>query len=53
MKKMSVFDLYMDDGEATYKVTVPAFSKKDAKAYVEGNGTCSVSHHCIRLSEAF
>ena len=38
MKKMSVFDLYMDDGEATYKVTVPAFSKKDAKAYVEGNG---------------
>ena len=38
MKKMSVFDLYMDDGEATYKVTVPAFSKKDAKEYVEGNG---------------
>lgn len=38
MKKMSVFDLYMDDGEATYKVTVPAFSKKDAKEYVQGNG---------------
>lgn len=38
MKKMNVYDLYMDDGKATYKVTVPAFSKKDAKAYVEGNG---------------
>ena len=38
MKRMNVYDLYMDDGEATYKVTVPAFSKKDAKAQVEGNG---------------
>ena len=38
MRRMNVYDLYMDDGEATYKVTVPAFSKKDAKAYVEGNG---------------
>ena len=38
MKKMSVFDLYMDDGEATYKVTVPAFSKKAAAEYVQGNG---------------
>ena len=38
MKKMSVFDLYMDDGEATHKVTVPAFSKKAAAEYVQGNG---------------
>lgn len=38
MKKMDVYDLYMDDGHDTFKITVPAFSKKDAKAYVEGNG---------------
>ena len=38
MKKMNVYDLYMDDGHNTFKVTVPAFSKKDAKEYVQGNG---------------
>ena len=38
MKKMNVYDLYMDDGRNTFKVTVPAFSKKDAKEYVQGNG---------------
>ena len=38
MKKMNVYDIYMDDGHNTFKVTVPAFSKKDAKEYVEGNG---------------
>lgn len=35
---MNVYDLYMDDGHSTFKVTVPAFSKKDAKEYVQGNG---------------
>lgn len=35
---MNVYDLYMDDGHNTFKVTVPAFSKKDAKEYVQGNG---------------
>ena len=38
MKKMNIYDLYMDDGRNTFKVTVPAFSKKDAKEYVQGNG---------------
>ena len=38
MKKMNVYDMYMDDGHNTFKVTVPAFSKKDAKEYVQGNG---------------
>ena len=38
MKRMNVYDLYMDDGHSTFKVTVPAFSKKDAKEYVQGNG---------------
>ena len=35
---MNVYDMYMDDGHNTFKVTVPAFSKKDAKEYVQGNG---------------
>ena len=38
MKKMNVYDMYMDDGHDTFKVTIPAFSKKDAKEYVQGNG---------------
>lgn len=38
MKNMNVYDMYMDDGHNTFKVTVPAFSKKDAKEYVQGNG---------------
>lgn len=38
MRRMNVYDLYMDDGHSTFKVTVPAFSKKDAKGYVQGNG---------------
>lgn len=38
MKKMNIYNLYMDDGHSTFKVTVPAFSKKDAKEYVQGNG---------------
>lgn len=38
MIRMNVYDLYMDDGHSTFKVTVPAFSKKDAKEYVQGNG---------------
>ena len=38
MKNMNDYDLYMDDGHNTFKVTVPAFSKKDAKEYVQGNG---------------
>lgn len=38
MRRMNVYDLYMDDGYSTFKVTVPAFNKKDAKEYVQGNG---------------
>jgi len=38
MKKMTVYSVYMDDSYDTYKVTVPAESKKAAMKYVEGNG---------------
>ena len=38
MKRMNIYDLYMDDGHSTFKVTVPATSVKSAKEYVRGNG---------------
>jgi hypothetical protein len=30
MKKMHVYDVYLDDGEHAIKVTIPASSKKEA-----------------------
>lgn len=38
MKKMTVYDVYLDDGRDALKVTVPAESQKAAEQYVEGNG---------------
>lgn len=38
MKKMTVYDVYLDDGHNALKVTVPAESKSAAEKYVEGNG---------------
>lgn len=40
MKKnnMTVYAVYLDDGEFCYKIVVPAFTKEDAIKYVEGNG---------------
>lgn len=37
MKKMHVYTVYMDDGDA-FKVTIPAVSEASAKEYVAGNG---------------
>ena len=37
MKKMHVYTVYMDDGDA-FKVTIPAVSEAAAKEYVAGNG---------------
>lgn len=37
MKKMHVYTVYMDDGDA-FKVTIPAVSETAAKEYVAGNG---------------
>lgn len=37
MKKMHVYTVYMDDGNA-FKVTIPAVSEAAAKEYVAGNG---------------
>lgn len=38
MKKLSVFTVYLDDGMSTFKEIIPSDSKKDAAAYVSGNG---------------
>ena len=38
MKKMHVYEVYLDDGEHAIKVTIPAVSKKEAIAYCDGNG---------------
>ena len=38
MKKMKVYDVYMDDGRDVLKVKVPAISKTEAIKYCAGNG---------------
>lgn len=38
MKKFNVYNVYLDDGQDCYKVTVPAESRRDAEHYCEGNG---------------
>lgn len=38
MKKLTVYNVYLDDGKSAFRVTVPAASKKDAADYVQGNG---------------
>lgn len=39
MKKLHVYDLYLDDGHDCFKVIVPAPSKAAAVDYCQGNGT--------------
>lgn len=38
MKKMEIYQVYMEGGNDCYKITVPAESKAAAIKYVEGNG---------------
>ena len=38
MKKMTVYEVYMDDGKTVIKATIPAESKRAAAQYAEGNG---------------
>ena len=46
MKKLNVYKVYLDDGCDTYRIIVPAESKKEAKEYVSGNGEIiSVREH--------
>ena len=47
MRKLSVFDVYLDGGRDCYKITVPAESKKDAEKYVSGNGEIVAVKNCF------
>lgn len=38
MKQMHIFYAYIDDGECTFKVPVPAYTAKEAREYASGNG---------------
>lgn len=38
MKKMRIYRIYLDDGENCYKLHIPAYSKKEAELYCQGNG---------------
>ena len=51
MKDFHVFDVYLDDGDHAYKVTVPAENKTSAIKYTEGNGeVIAVKEKDIKLS---
>mgnify|MGYP004471935453 CR=1 FL=1 len=38
MKKFTVYNVYLDDGNDVYKIVVPAESEADAVKYCKGNG---------------
>ena len=38
MKKLTVYNVYTEDRDNVYKMTIPAEDKKAALKYVEGNG---------------
>lgn len=38
MKKFTVYNVYLDDGDNVYKIVVPAESEAEAIKYCEGNG---------------
>lgn len=46
MKKLHVYDLYIDDNRNCFKVTIPAESKKAAIAYAAGNGEIVAVKDC-------
>lgn len=38
MKKFTVYNVYLDDGDNVYKIVVPAENEEEAAKYCEGNG---------------
>lgn len=46
MKKLRVYDVYLDDGRDCFKVTVPAENKKDAESFTAGNGEVIAIRDC-------
>ena len=46
MKKLTVYDVYLDDGRDAFKVTVPGENKAAAEKYVAGNGEVVAIREC-------
>lgn len=46
MKKLNIYDVYLDDGRDVFKCTIPAESKAAAKRYVVGNGEVVAIKDC-------
>ena len=46
MKKLNVYDVYLDDGRDVFKCTIPAENKAAAKRYVTGNGEVVAIKDC-------
>ena len=46
MKKLNVYDVYLDDGRDVFKCTIPAENKTAAKRYVAGNGEVVAIKDC-------
>ena len=46
MKKLNIYDVYLDDGHSTFKCTIPAESKAAATKYVAGNGEVVAVRPC-------
>ena len=38
MKKLNIYNVYIDDSEAVYKVVTPAENEEEARARWQGNG---------------
>ena len=47
MKKLHVYDVYLDDGRDAIKVTVPAESRVAAEKYTAGNGEVVAVRDCL------
>lgn len=46
MRKLNIYDVYLDDGRSTLKITIPAESKTAATKYVAGNGEVVAVRPC-------
>lgn len=46
MKKLNIYEVYLDDGRDTFKCTIPAENKAAAKKYVAGNGEVVAIRDC-------
>lgn len=47
MRKLNVYDVYLDDGHDVFKCTVPTESKTAAKKYTAGNGEVVAVKDCV------